>query len=357
VDIAGLELLGEIGGLDLSKLSAKYQDRTFQVWEINQFTNYDGLLADPTRLLRNVVDWPPAEKLNVDGIIRRLQDKFLVIEDEAAYRARFAPKTSLLDRDHFGNFHQQLGCELMVMHREFAENWWLKQKYSEDYSRVLNNLYGAVQANYLEGYFRRQFTKGASVIDLGCGIGFYSNMIAQAGAKVLGVDPNPKYIDIARSKSAPGVRFEVLNVGVKGALDAIPSASADFVFMSDALLFYFVPDRPTQVADVQILLADIRRILKAGGTFISMEPHYIFWLLPWWGEIEHPFTILTEYRNKNFGVTATISKLIQTFAKGGFVVTWMDEIPPRDDFKDIDARAYYFAREFPMWQIFELKSV
>ena len=194
-------------------------------------------------------------------------------------------------------------------------------------------------------------------MDVGCGIGFYSNMMAQAGANVLGVDPNEKYIDIARNKAAAGAQFEVLNVGVEGSLDSIPSASADFVFMSDALLFYFVPEKPTQTADAQVLLADIRRILKPDGLFISVEPHYIFWLLPWWGEVERPFTILTEYRNKTFGVTATISELIQTFAKGRFAVVWMDELTPKDDFKSTDSRAYHFAREFPMWQIFELKPI
>lgn len=357
VDNAVLELLGEISNINNSAILVKNKDMTFQVWEINPFTNYDGLLADPTRLLRDIAEWPAAEKLNIEGVLSRLIDKSLVIENEAAYRARFAPKTSLLDNDHFGNFHQQLGYELMVMHREFAEDWWLRQKYTEDYSRVLNNLYGAVQANYLEGYFKRRFTRDSFVIDMGCGIGFYSNMMAQAGASVLGIDPSEKYIEIARNKAADRAQFKALNVGTPGALDAIPAASADFVFMSDALLFYFVPERPTQVADAQVLLSDIRRILKPNGIFISMEPHYIFWLLPWWGETEHPFTILTEYQNKKFGVTATISRLIQTFAKGGFAVTWMDEILPRDDFKDTDARAYHFAKEFPMWQIFELKPI
>ena len=37
--------------------------------------------------------------------------------------------------------------------------------------------------------------------------------------------------------------------------------------MSDALLFYFVPFYPGQKADIQILLAAVRRILKDGGVF------------------------------------------------------------------------------------------
>lgn len=353
-DHSVLELLGEIGTLDYPELAAKYKG-SFRVWEINYFSNYEGLLADPTRLLRDVAAWPPAEDLDLDNVISRLKQRFLVIDDENSYRERFVSKTLLVDTDHFGNFHQQLGQELMVVHRELARDWWLRQKFSEDLSEVRDNLYGAVQASYLESYFGRRFQPGSSVVDLGCGIGFYSNMMAQAGATVLGVDPDEKYIDIARQRAVTGTRFEVLNVGQEGALDTIPSASADFVFMSDALLFYFVPERPTQVADIRVLLADIRRILKPSGIFISVEPHYIFWLLPWLGEVAHPFTVLTEYKNKTFGVTPTISALVQAFTAGGFAVIWMDEIGPKDAFKNTDPRAYQFAKEFPVWQIFELK--
>jgi SAM-dependent methyltransferase len=353
-DHSVLELLGEIGTLDYPELAAKYKG-PFRVWEINYFSNYEGLLADPTRLLRDVAAWPPAEDLDLDNVISRLKQRFLVIDDENSYRERFAPKTLLVDTDHFGNFHQQLGQELMVVHRELARDWWLRQKFSEDLSEVRDNLYGAVQASYLESYFGRRFRPGSSVVDLGCGIGFYSNMMAQAGATVLGVDPDEKYIDIARQRAVTGTRFEVLDVGQEGALDTIPAASADFVFMSDALLFYFVPERPTQVADIKVLLADVRRILKPSGIFISVEPHYIFWLLPWLGEVAHPFTVLTEYKNKTFGVTPTISALVQAFTAGGFAVIWMDEIGPKDAFKNTDPRAYHFAKEFPVWQIFELK--
>ena len=87
------------------------------------------------------------------------------------------------------------------------------------------------------------------------------------------------------------------------------------MFRSDALLFYFVPVDTEQVISINFLLADVRRILKPKGRFISVEPHYIFWLLPWLGEVDRPFTILTEYLNKTFGVTATLSQLSKNITK------------------------------------------
>ncbi len=59
-------------------------------------------------------------------------------------------------------------------------------------------------------------------------------------------------------------RFLNMKAGQEGGLDGTPSSSADMIFMSDALLFYFVPFYPGQQADIQILLADIFRILPDG---------------------------------------------------------------------------------------------
>ena len=343
--------------MSLQGLDEKYATRVFRFWEVGIFSNGKGLMADPSRFIRNPEEWPAPVDLDLKKALDKLKESFLSIEDEKAYRTRFSAKTSLVDGENFGNFHQQLGQELLLIRREYPEDWWLKQKFHEDFEHVRENLYGMVQAPYLKNYFRRRLKAGDHVVDLGCGIGLYSKWMAETGATVVGVDPNNKYIELAKKRMESGVSFEVGDVGVKGALDKIPSGSADFVFMSDALLFYFVSERPQQKADIQVLLADIRRILKPNGIFISMEPHNIFWLLPWFGDPHHPFTVLTEYHQKSFGVTPTMAQLIQTYAQGGFSLVWMDEVRPDPSQKKVDLRSYYFAKEFPLWQLFELKPL
>ena len=96
--------------------------------------------------------------------------------------------------------------------------------------------------------------------------------------------------------------------------------------------------------------------MKDSGTLISLEPNPIFWLTPWLGETDRPFTVVTEYMNKTFGVTPPTYKLLQAFTKNGFVVTHMDELSPDPEFEKVDPKAYYYAREFPEWQLFELKK-
>ena len=68
--------------------------------------------------------------------------------------------------------------------------------------------------------------------------------------------------------------------------------SIDCVFMSDALLFYFVPEGPNQKGNIDVLLQDVHRILKSNGSFVCVDPHYLFWLMAWLGEERFPFAIV-----------------------------------------------------------------
>ncbi len=355
LDIDGLIFFNSLKSYPLKKILEENRNNKFNIYFIQDFTNYDGLLADPTRLKRNFKSIN-SKLISAEELIIELKNHFIIIDDEKNYSNYFKLKNSLLDVEHMGNFHQQLGQFLMVNKREDPSNWWLNQKFNLADYKLKNNLYSAIQGNFLNSYFENKFSSNDVVLDIGCGPGFYSNMIGKTGAKVLGVDPNEKYVEIARKNSKPNTTFDIKRIGEKGGLDSINDSSVDYIFMSDALLFYFVPFS-NEKPNIEILFNDIKRILKPNGMFISLEPHYIFWLLPWLGEIKNPYTVLTEYSKNFFGVTPTISKLIQTYRKGGFSVHWMEELYPDKSFEKIDSRAYYFASKFPLWHLFELKSV
>jgi SAM-dependent methyltransferase len=352
------EVLTFMGNIVLgdNRIKDMFNGKLFRIWEIERFSNEDGLLADPSRFMRNVVRWKDMI-VDTKELISRLKQHVLLVDDENYYCSRFQLKKNLLDYEHFGNFHQQHGQYLMVVKRENPANWWLKQKFTEDMVSVRSdNLYGAVQWKFLTEYFHRKIKPGWSAIDVGCGTGIYSNLMAKYGANVLGIDPNKDYISIATANAAPNTRFEIMNIGELGALNSIPNHFADIIYMSDALLFYFVPYYPGQKADIQILFADFLRILKPDGIFICLEPHCLFFLTPWLGSEDHPFTVVNEYRQKLFGIVPNFSQLIQAFTRGGFAITHMEEPTPDPEFEKKDKRAYHFARQFPLWHLFELKK-
>ena len=62
--------------------------------------------------------------------------------------------------------------------------------------------------------------------------------MADTGASVLGIDPNETYIDIARKNAKEKAHFETSSIGVKGALDHVPSKLQ--IMCSGAMLYYFI---------------------------------------------------------------------------------------------------------------------
>ncbi len=355
VETDALEPLRESERLTDAELEEKYGGRKFAVWEITKVTNLDCAVDDPTGYIRDVGKWPAARELDIAALIERFKKRFLLVGDMEEYAARFAPKRSVVDHEHFGNLRAQLVQEI-VLKAEKPETWWEDQKFTPDMRGIKNSLYKAIQENFLKSYFKRKFSGREQLVELGCGPGHYANMMARSGAAVLGVDPNSKYIGIAEKNAEKSASFKTARVGTKGALDFIPSDYADYVFMSDCLLFYFVPDYQFP-GEMDVLLSDIKRILKKDGLFILCEPHHVFTFVPRLGDADRPFTVLADYRGKKLNIAGTMSEHIQAAAKNGFAVRWMEELLPDPACREADPRGYHFTRQFPMWVFYEMSAL
>lgn len=348
LDSSGLQILRDFEDKDPQSLNSK-----IKIWDIWRFTSANGLMADPSRFIQAEEDWGSARDVSPQELFSICIEQKILIEVNSNYFESFRDKESILDRKNIGNFHQQLGQHLLLNKRQNPEEWWLDQKFNCNRKELKNNLYKAIQGSYLETYFSKILSKDMQVLDIGCGTGFYSKIMSQYASYIMGVDPTKRFLDIAEINCPKNVEFKSFPIGTEGCFDSLQDSSFDCIFMSDALLFYFVPPDQTNAPDLDILMREIKRLLKKDGLFINMEPHYIFWLTPWLGEPERPFTILTEYLKKQFKVVPPLSEYIQKITRNGFCISWMDELTPAESFKEIDRRAYYFAQEFPLWQIFE----
>ena len=103
---------------------------------------------------------------------------------------------------------------------------------------------------------------GRPLIDVGCGGGALARALAERGATVLGVEPDP--VQAERNRAAPeteGVTF------VEGRAESLPAGdgSADGVIFGRSL--HHVPQAAMRPA-----LTEARRVLAPGGFVYVMEP-------------------------------------------------------------------------------------
>jgi SAM-dependent methyltransferase len=110
---------------------------------------------------------------------------------------------------------------------------------------------------------------GANVIDVGCGSGWTTLFLAEAGFEALGYDLAPANVELARERAArwgSSARFEVAD------MDALPGGPpADAALIFDAL---------HHTAGQQAALRGVYDRLKPGGWLLLGEPTWLHRLSP-----------------------------------------------------------------------------
>jgi ubiquinone/menaquinone biosynthesis C-methylase UbiE len=94
-----------------------------------------------------------------------------------------------------------------------------------------------------------------SGLDVGCGEGYNSRLLARRGARVTAIDISDVFLDHAvrsEAQGSPGVRYALANAV------RLPFATAAFDFATGIMSFMDVPE-------VDLALAEIHRVLKPGG--------------------------------------------------------------------------------------------
>ncbi len=108
---------------------------------------------------------------------------------------------------------------------------------------------------------------GHSVLDLGCGEGYYSRLLARMGAKVTGIDLSAKMIAAAREleRDFPlGIDYRT------GSAVSYQFRENSFDDVISAMALMCAPN-------LSQLLAAVFRVLRPGGTFCFSVAHPCFW--------------------------------------------------------------------------------
>jgi malonyl-CoA O-methyltransferase len=144
------------------------------------------------------------------------------------------------------------------------------EKWASTYDRDPNPLIALEERGTLEFIGNAQ---GHRVLDLGCGTGRYCVLLAEQGARVVGIDPSLGMLEHVKLKITPTCQFELYH----GTTDKIDFPSEYFDLIISALTLGHLPDlEPT--------FREAVRVLKSGGRMIISDFH------PYWTVSGHDYT-------------------------------------------------------------------
>jgi len=101
--------------------------------------------------------------------------------------------------------------------------------------------------------------QGRKALDVGCGTGRWSRLLAEAGASVTGIDLQPETLRDNRAR-LPACRF------VEMSADTLGLASGSFDLVVAVTVLQHLPDESQALA-----LSEIRRVLAPGGRVLLLE--------------------------------------------------------------------------------------
>jgi SAM-dependent methyltransferase len=180
--------------------------------------------------------------------------------------------------------------------------------------------------------------RGAVVVDIGCGGGTYTRAWSELGARrVVGVDSSAPVLDSAREDHGglPGVEFRLGDAAATG----LPAGEADVVF-ERALVHH--------IADLAPVVAEARRLLRPGGTYVVQDRTPDDVALPgspdsprgWFFEV---FPRLLEIENGRRRSADTVSRELERGGLTGISTASLEEVRRRyasreDYFAEIRSR-------------------
>jgi len=189
--------------------------------------------------------------------------------------------------------------------------------------------------------------KNKIILEIGCGNGYLSRLLAERGAKITAVDLSKKFIRIAKEKESAkplGIKYFVRDAAN---LYGIKSRQFDVVISSMMLM---------DVADAQEVIKEAGRVVKKGGRIVFSITHPVFieggqkWVRIRIGRKDYSARAVTKYLIPHAkkvvlwvsGAKATqyyrpFSEYFKYLKKAGFLVADLREIATRKKIKKATA--------------------
>lgn len=137
---------------------------------------------------------------------------------------------------------------------------------SAEFSKLHMDAYGSDKRIVFAEQVALSMPSGGEVraLDLGCGSGFMSLLLLDAGCSVTGIDFSEDMLERARENVAD-MGYEAEFLQMKAQNLAFPDCSFDFVVSRNVTWM---------LEDVDKVYAEVMRVLKDGGVFLNIDANY-----------------------------------------------------------------------------------
>jgi ubiquinone/menaquinone biosynthesis C-methylase UbiE len=149
------------------------------------------------------------------------------------------------------------------------------QAVTNDYDGFAAAYAAETESSLLNGYYARPAVldlagdvAGRRILDVGCGAGPLLESLRDRGAKVTGVEPSIKMLELARKRLGEGVPLQQGGLGG----EPLPFPDASFDDAIACLVLHYLQDWTAP-------LAELRRVLVPGGRLIVVANHPLVYKL------------------------------------------------------------------------------
>ena len=223
--------------------------------------------------------------------------------------------------------------------KNIMEQWnQAAQAYAEDQER---SAFAESNKHIVKDRF--QDMTGMTVLDLGCGYGWYTDYFRSIGADVVGVDGAEDMLRIARERYPHSI-FEMCNIA---RTFPFADASFDLVFCNQVLM---------DIEDIDPVFAECHRILKPRGTLYYSIVHPAFYASRWLKDehgLDHakavasyltPCALTNTFWGETTHFHRPLSYYLNAAAEHGFILRRADEPVSYDGItKNADIPLFFFA--------------
>lgn len=247
---------------------------------------------------------------------------------------------------------------------------WFQMKYYDDLSDIrweVRDYYKHYVHTFVLSFFTEDKVAGKRILDFGCGPGFYSVLLAQRGADVVGIDRSSYLIEKGEEHKArlglTNVKFMQAEFGAYAS--QCESASFNYVIAIDTIVSFDYGRNIHNHDEVVSAFRDVRRLLKEDGRFVIIENHPFFGQVT--REVASPFGEYFCIRHAGYKIGYkpkgyphhwfTLDEMTRATSESGLAVLRIYEPDPSIVMKSENSKGYSFRRRYPGMIVYEMCEV